>query len=250
MGRLTWVEGPAWPGVDLRFSTRAGGVSHGAFASLNVGAHVGDAPEAVAHNRAQVTAALGGEPLWLEQVHGIDVVDADASHTAAPRADAAITQVPGRVLAIMVADCLPVAITNADGTILGAAHAGWKGLAGGVLEQTVQAMRRAQPARTAELRAWIGPAIGPAAFEVGSEVRRAFIDAHAASVDCFAAHADTPGKWWADLPALAEHRLRLAGVTSIVQSGRCTVSEPTHFFSYRRDGQTGRMALFGSLTSR
>ena len=263
------LAGPAWPGLRIFTTGRDGGVSKPPYDTFNVGAHVGDAPDAVAANRLALRRRLPSEPLWLEQVHGIAVVDADraasnapanptdttnttnttnATHTV-PTADAAFTREPGRVLAIMTADCLPVVIAATDGSIVGAAHAGWRGLAAGVLEALLTAMRAAAPDAPG-WRAWIGPAIGPDAFEVGDEVRQAFVappdgaiapEVSAALQLAFSAKAEAPGKWLADLPLLAEQRLRRAGVTVVMQSGACTVTDRARFFSYRRDGQCGRM---------
>jgi hypothetical protein len=244
------VHGPAWPGVRVLATTRLGGVSAAPYDSLNLGAHVGDEPQAVAANRARVAALLPREPLWLDQVHGTEVFDADAAVSAEliapPRADAAVTREPGRVLAVMTADCLPVVIA-ADG-VLAVAHAGWRGLAAGVLENAVAAMR---VNRGAELRAWIGPAIGQSAFEVGDEVRAAFAERHALPEGIFvlngASDAQGRPKWQADLAGLAALRLRASGVQTIVQSGICTVEENDCFYSYRKEGRTGRSATIAWL---
>lgn len=248
---LPLIDGPAWPGVRAVVTTRAGGVSKPPYGSLNLGTHVGDDPAAVAENRARLRAALPGDPLWLEQVHGVHVVDADAwagrGGHAVPRADAAFTRSPGRVLAIMTADCLPVVIAADDASVLAVAHAGWRGLVAGVLEQTVAHLDVARPAA---LRAWIGPAIGPGAFEVGEEVRQAFLRQDAQAGDAFAPASPAAGsapKWMADLPALAELALRRTGVTVVEHSGLCSVAQSTQFFSYRRDGQTGRFATLAWL---
>jgi len=240
-------EGPAWPGLRIFATTRAGGVSRAPYASLNLGAHVGDAAEAVAENRARLRTLLPSEPLWLEQVHGTRVADADTEAAPAP-ADAAVTRTPGRVLAIMTADCLPVVIAAPGAGVLAVAHAGWRGLAAGVLENAVAAMA-VRPGT--ELRAWIGPAIGPAAFEVGDEVRAAFARVAAPPADAFIATGgrDAAGapKWLADLPALAEQRLRAAGVATVVRSGLCTVAGNDRFYSYRKEGVTGRFATVAWL---
>ena len=254
--------GPSWNGVRAFCSERAGGVSLAPYAGLNLGIHVGDDPLAVAENRARLRARLPADPCWLDQVHGIDVFDADVlpgSHALEyaadqtspwhpPRADAAITRTPGRVLAILTADCLPVVIVDEAATTLGAAHAGWRGLVGGVLESTLTRMTRAAGG-SPSWKAWIGPAIGPQAFEVGADVRDAFLTDDAGNASCFVPRADVPGKWWADLPELAARRLRRAGVAQVELSGRCTVSEPERYFSYRRDGQTGRIATLAWLSA-
>lgn len=242
--------GPSWPGARAFCSERAGGVSQEPYAGLNLGSHVGDDPQAVAENRARLRTRLPMEPCWLDQVHGIEVFDADAGAvpTHPPRADAAITRTPGRVLAVLTADCLPVVIVDDAATVLGVAHAGWRGLVGGVLESMLASMARAAGAAPG-WKAWIGPAIGPQAFEVGADVRDAFLADDAGSQSCFVARPGMPGKWLADLPELAARRLRRAGVTQIEQSGRCTVSEPARYFSYRRDGTTGRIATLAWLAA-
>lgn len=260
----SWA-GPSWQGVRAFCSERAGGVSLEPYAGLNLGIHVGDDPLAVAENRARLRAQLPAEPSWLDQVHGIEVFDADAARgvdagsavghfaQAVPsgrpaRADAAITRSPGRVLAILTADCLPVVIVDDAATILGVAHAGWRGLVGGVLEATLATMAKAAGApSSSRWRAWIGPAIGPQAFEVGADVRDAFLADDPGSSPCFVPR-EVPGKWLADLPELAARRLRRAGLDHVELSGRCTVSEPARYFSYRRDGQTGRIATLAWLT--
>ncbi|QEI09229.1 peptidoglycan editing factor PgeF [Pigmentiphaga aceris] len=254
--------GPSWPGVSAFCSERAGGVSQAPYAGMNLGIHVGDDPSAVAENRARLRTQLPADPCWLDQVHGTEVFDADASSEAQqstlvndsvsvwhpPRADAAITQTPGRVLAILTADCLPVVIVDEAATIIGAAHAGWRGLVGGVLESTLTRMAQATGA-SSSWKAWIGPAIGPQAFEVGADVRDAFLADDAGNDACFVPRLDVPGKWWADLPELAARRLRRAGVAQVELSGRCTVSEPSRYFSYRRDGTTGRIATLAWLNA-
>jgi polyphenol oxidase len=233
---------PEWSApaaVRAVFTTRAGGVSKGSFASLNLGAHVGDAPGAVAENRRRLSRGLGlpAEPAWLRQVHGTAVLDLDsgAGH-AGGEADASISRRPGAVCCVQVADCLPVLLASRDGRVIGAAHAGWRGLAAGVLEATVAAMGVAP----AGLMAWLGPAIGPAAFEVGGEVRAAFMAADPAAAEAF--QPNPAGRWQCDLVHLARQRLRRAGLTALHGGGACTFSTPGRFFSYRRDGQCGRMA--------
>ena len=235
---------PEWDAprrVRAAFTLRQGGVSQGAFESLNVGTHVGDSPAAVAENRRRVreTLALPDEPVWLSQAHGTHVVDLDVpppGSAAAPAGDAAITRRSGRVCAIQVADCMPVLFADRDGTAIAAAHAGWRGLAAGVLEATVEALRL-PPER---LSTWLGPAIGPAGFEVGDDVRDAFVrgglDAAAAFV------ANERGRWQCDLAALARGRLARLGVDSISGGHWCTWSDASRFFSFRRDGRCGRMA--------
>ncbi|TJZ72901.1 peptidoglycan editing factor PgeF [Chitiniphilus eburneus] len=235
---LPWLQ-PDWPApanVRVGVTTRLGGVSTAPYGTLNLGDHVGDDVASVAANRARVRACLPAEPFWLQQVHGTTVARLDDAE-AARVADAAVASTPGRVCVVMTADCLPVLLCNRAGTAVGAAHAGWRGLADGVLEATVAAMGTAP----SELLAWFGPAIGPTAFEVGDEVRATFI-AHTAE----AAQAFRPGriagKWWADLYLLARQRLATLGVQSIHGGDLCTVSDAERFFSYRRDGITGRMA--------
>lgn len=227
---------PAPPTVGACVSTRVGGVSLPPYDSLNLGSHVGDDEAAVAENRARLRVVLPAEPVWLNQVHGVAVADADMA-TGVPTADAAVARQPGRVCAVLTADCLPVLFCDEGGTVVGAAHAGWRGLVEGVLEATVQ--RMAVP--TATVLAWLGPAIGPQAFEVGEEVRAAFI-----AIDPAAATAFVPGvragKWMADLFELARQRLRRMGVVRIHGGGTCTHADGARFYSYRRDGVTGRFA--------
>jgi YfiH family protein len=238
---------------------------------LNLGIHVGDDPAAVAENRARLRAHLPAAPCWLDQVHGTAVHDADRSVSLdaercaqssdsnprdgatpsahPPRADAAITTTPDRVLAILTADCLPVVIVDENATVLGVAHAGWRGLASGVLESTLAHMAERAGA-SPRWRAWIGPAIGPAAFEVGVDVHDAFLADDPGGSGGFAARPGVHGKWLADLPELAARRLRRAGVSMVELSGRCTVTDPSRYFSYRRDGTTGRIATLAWLEKR
>jgi|KBSMisStandDraft_5_1062788.scaffolds.fasta_scaffold880517_1 YfiH family protein len=236
---LEWIE-PDWPAprrVRVLVSTRRGGSSVGAFASLNLGTHVGDDPRAVAENRARVRAALPAEPVWLRQVHGLEVVDA-ARVAADATADAAFTRAPNVVCAIQVADCLPVLFCDRDATMVAVAHAGWRGLSAGILERTIAALEA--PPDT--LLAWLGPAIGPNAFEVGMDVFETFTATDPQAADAFRPlHA---GKWLADLYALARRRLARAGVRAVYGGGLCTVNDPVRFFSYRRDRVTGRQAAF------
>jgi YfiH family protein len=247
VGGLPVVTGEDWPGVRYFCTTRAGGVGAAPHDTLNLGLRADDKPEAVAENRRRVRAAVPGEPLYLRQVHGAGVVDADApAESVEPPADASVTIQPGRVLAIMVADCLPVVMSDERGSVLGVAHAGWRGLAGGVLENTLRAMQAKQPAARG-WRAWVGPGIGPAAFEVGEDVLQAFAPDGPEALALFAPRPGIAGKWLADLPALARLRLRRAGVAQPALSGLCTVSGADRFFSYRRDRVTGRMALLAWL---
>lgn len=239
---------PDWPApanVRAFQTTRDGGVSLGAYASLNLGDHVGDDPVVVARNRALLRATLPGDPVWLKQVHGNIVADADRT-VGVPEADAALARQPGKVCAVMTADCLPLLLCDEAGTVVAAAHAGWRGLAGGVTEATVQAMNVA-PER---LLVWLGPAIGPQAFEVGEEVRQVFM-AH--DPEAAKAFVPSPGlstqdsvfstpKWLADIYLLARQRLALLGVKRVYGGGLCTFTDAERFYSYRRDRATGRMA--------
>lgn len=240
MSNSHWIE-PDWPAperVRALITTRQGGVSEGPYASLNLGLHVGDDPLAVAENRRRVLAALGVPAAWLNQVHGIRVVDAAALDKTAPApdADAAFSRQPGSACAVMTADCLPVLFCSADGHVVAAAHAGWRGLLAGVLEATVVAMATGGK----EILAYLGPAIGPRAFEVGDEVRAAFIARDPSASTAFT--PGVPGKWFADIYLLARQRLAQVGVVRAYGGDYCTVTEAERFFSYRRDGQTGRMA--------
>jgi len=218
-------------------SLRLGGVSQGPFESLNLGTHVGDAPDAVAENRARLRFALDlpAEPLWLEQVHGSAVIDADREDLRP--ADAVVTSKPAMVCAIQTADCLPVLFADASGSRVGAAHAGWRGLAGGVLEAAVRAMDREPQLLTA----WLGPAIGPEHFEVGPEVRQALLAHDGAAAAALT--LNTRGRWQADLFQLARRRLTAIGVSRIYGGGWCTYRDSKRCFSHRRDdGCSGRMA--------
>lgn len=233
-----WIV-PDWPApahVKALSTTRAGGVGAAPFDSLNLGTHVGDDPAVVAANRALLRALLPAEPCWLNQVHGTVVVDLATAH-GVPDADGAVSRKPGAVCVVMTADCLPVLLCDRAGTVVGAAHAGWRGLQGGIIEATVKAM--GVPA--ADIMAWLGPAIGPAAFEVGDEVKAAFVADCPAAAEAFRP-AGPAGKWLADLYLLARQRLAALGVVSVSGGDACTCTEPGRFFSYRRDGRTGRMA--------
>ena len=232
-----WIV-PDWPvpaRVRALITTRNGGGSGGPYASLNLGLRVNDDPAAVAANRSLLRHFLPAEPKWLNQVHGTSVVGAESIGEPVA-ADASFATTPGCVSAIMVADCLPVLFADRAGSVVASAHAGWRGLAGGVLENTVRAL----DARPEDVLAYLGPAIGPAAFEVGNEVREAFVAADAAASHAFRPHkAD---RWLADLFMLARQRLARAGVSNVYGGGQCTFSDPARFFSHRRDKVSGRMA--------
>ena len=249
-----WLQ-PDWPApanVRALCTTRQGGVSQAPFDSLNLGNHVGDAPAAVQANRAALQAAMQEQgrpvrPVFLRQVHGTRTLALCADTPDEAEADACTSATPGLACTIMVADCLPVLLCNRAGTLVAAAHAGWRGLAGGVLEAALAAFAPQHEAGPSEVLAWLGPCIGPQAFEVGAEVCAAFCAHDAAAAGCFTAQLG--GKFLADLPALARRRLRAAGVDAI--SGNdgsapwCTVANPLRFFSHRRGsalGGSGRMA--------
>jgi len=230
---------PDWPAprkVHALSTTRQGGVSTGPYSSLNLGEHVGDDPRSVAANRAQLQRSLGGAmPRWLSQVHGVRVArDGDTAHAPA---DAAVTARRDVACAIMTADCLPVIFCDRAGTRVAAAHAGWRGLCAGVLEATLGDIG----SKPADVMAWMGPAIGPKAYEVGEEVRGAFVTHSAEAAKAFAP-GKAPGKWWCDLYMLARQRLEAAGVVDIYGGGFCTFTDKERFFSFRRDGECGRMA--------
>ena len=231
---------PDWPApVRVRSlqTTRQGGLSLAPYDSLNLGSHVGDNPLAVARNRILLNALLPSEPVWLEQVHGIQVADADHADCTV-HADACVARQRGSVCVVMTADCLPVLLCDKQGTVIGAVHAGWKGLAAGVIESTVQKMGIAPQS----LMAWLGPAIGQQAFEVGDEVRDAFIAVQPQATPAFI--PGQPGKWFADIYALARLRLNALRITQVYGGTHCTHREHDRFFSYRRDGVTGRMGTF------
>ncbi len=232
---LIFPDWPAPANVQALQTTRAGGESVGPYASLNLGDRVGDIPLQVVANRLALNRFVPTEPLWLKQVHGVKVVDA-ATASCLPEADAAYARVPHAVCTVMTADCLPVLLCDEAGSVVGAAHAGWRGLLGGVLEATITAMQ----ASPSHLIAWLGPAIGPQAFEVGMEVRDAFVAQHAQAAQAFLPNPND--KWLADIYLLAKQRLRTMGVDRIYGGGLCTYTDQTRFFSYRRNGITGRMA--------
>lgn len=226
---------PAPPHVHAFATTRLGGVSVGPYASLNLADHVGDDPAAVAENRRRLRALLPAEPVWLKQVHGTRCLDA-AKCSAGSEADASFTCRAGVVCAVLTADCLPLLLCDEAGTVVAAAHAGWRGLAAGVIEATVATM--GVPAD--RLIAWLGPAIGPESFEVGGEVREAFVAHDPAAATAFRARPN--GKWLCDLYRLARLRLTALGVCRVSSADFDTCRDAERFFSYRRDGATGRMA--------
>ena len=247
MSLAGWIT-PDWQApanVRAFVTTRAGGVSEGEYASLNLGMNSGDEPDRVARNRAIVRAHLPADPFFLAQVHGTVVLKTGTYpvfHTAEngvrPKADAAVAQEPGTVCVVLTADCMPVFFTNDAGTRVGVAHAGWRGMAAGVLETTVRALESPPE----EIVAWMGPAIGPDAFEVGPEVREAFMAFDTAADAAFRSHR--PGKYMADLYMLARQRLARAGVARVCGGGFCTFHERERFFSYRRVQKSGRMGAF------
>ena len=245
-----WLQ-PDWPApahVHALHTSRSGGVSQSPYAHMNLGSHVGDRAECVQQNRERLAAASGARPVFLEQIHGSFVCDLDRiSPQPAPQADGACTQQEGSACCVLVADCLAVLLCDTSGTVVAALHAGWRGLLGqsgdGVLEAGVAALRQ-RAGRAAEILAWLGPCIGPRVFEVGSEVRDAFVQQSAANAACFT--PGLPGKWFADLAALARLRLRAAGVQALYgndgSADWCSVTQASRFFSYRRDRVSGRMA--------
>jgi polyphenol oxidase len=236
-----WIV-PDWPAparVRAFVTTRQGGVSEGEYGSLNLGAKGGDDPARVAANRGVVRAHLPSEPRWLAQVHGAAVADLDEPDGGRPAvADAAATSVAGRVAVVLTADCLPVFLCLEDGSRVAVAHAGWRGLAAGVVENAVASLG----GEASRAMAWLGPAIGPQAFEVGPEVREAFVGARPEAAGAFAPRGG--GKFLADLYALARLRLAQAGVTRVHGGGFCTYTERHRFFSYRRVKESGRMGAF------
>lgn len=230
---------PAPPNVKAIQTTRKGGFSRAPYDTFNLGSHVEDDPLHVDRNRQLLNPYVPTEPVWLTQVHGVAVVDAGAT-TCAPEADAAFAKTKSAVCAVMTADCLPILFCNQEGTVVAATHAGWRGLCDGVIEATVKALQVPPDS----LMAWLGPAIGPQAFEVGEEVRQEFIAKHAEAEKAFSTSQD--GKWLGNIYQLAQQRLRQLGVNAIYGAGIdqdfCTYTDSERFFSYRRDGKTGRMA--------
>jgi len=237
---MQWIraEWPAPAGIVAGTTTRDGGVSGGAYASMNLGAHVDDDPACVVENRRRFVAGCGleAEPDWLTQVHGTAV--RRAGDTVPLEADAAVAREPGATVAVLTADCLPILLCAQDGEEIAAIHAGWRGLAAGIVDATLASMQT-PPGR---LLAWFGPAISQPAFEVGDEVRAAFLAGDSGAEACFL--PNERGRWQADLYALARRHLEAAGVRAVHGGGLCTVGDTERFFSYRRDGQCGRMATF------
>ena len=241
---------PHWPApatIHSLVTTRQGGVSSSPYDSLNLGGHVGDQPSQVIANRQILRNQLPTEPIWLKQTHGIEVStpDSRSHHASNPVvADAAVTNIPDEVLVIMSADCLPVLFSNADGTVIGAAHAGWRGLCDGILESTVsEILMLANQSSAQDLIAWMGPAIGPESFEVGEDVVGRFQESGLHDLHkCFLPIANKPGKYLANIYQLARDRLNKVGVNAIFGGDLCTVTDGERFFSYRRDGVTGRFA--------
>lgn len=237
-----WTNAPA--NVGALSTTRRGGTSRAPYddgaggGGMNLGTHVGDDPQAVRENRTLLRTLLPTEPAWLSQVHGTGVLDA-AMATNSPEADASIVARPGAVCVVQTADCLPVLFCDANGKAVGAAHAGWRGLAGGVLQQTIDRMR---DAGAADILAWLGPAIGPQCFEVGQDVFDAFAGREPAMAKAFVPVHAQAGKYFADIYTLARITLRNAGIHQVSGGGFCTVTEKDRFYSYRRDKTTGRMA--------
>ncbi|MDT8363510.1 MAG: peptidoglycan editing factor PgeF [Nitrosomonas sp.] len=248
---VDWIT-PEWPAphnIKALFTTRKGGVGHrlrGAYSGLNLGDHVGDDPDVVRKNRAQLRRYLPAEPCWLTQVHENNPVWVDITNNDKPEGDAAISKCSGVVCAILVADCLPVFLCDAAGSVVAVVHAGWRGLASGVIENTIREMR--QYSHSTQIIAWLGPAIGPQYFEVGEEVRSIFIQIDGQAENAFTA-ADRHGKYYADIFQLARQRLAHVGVNQVSGGGLCTFSDADRFYSYRRDGQTGRMAALLWMTS-
>jgi YfiH family protein len=240
-GEREWIV-PDWTApmnVRAFVTTRQGGVSKGEYATLNLGSTSGDDPAHVARNRLIVAAHLPSAPRWMAQVHGSAVADLDQlAEAEVPRADAAVAGSPGHVGAVLTADCMPLFLCDTEGRRAAIAHAGWRGMAAGVIENTVRAL----DAAPAGVVAWMGPTIGATAFEVGAEVREAFVAADPEAGKGFTPHA--PGKFMADLYALARQRLQRAGVTRVFGGGFCTYREVDRFFSYRREKRSGRMGAF------
>ncbi|MCG7372575.1 peptidoglycan editing factor PgeF [Pseudomonas luteola] len=238
-----WLT-PDWPApANVRgcVTTRSAGVSHGPYESLNLGDHVQDDPAAVAENRQRLVDSLGCRPAWLKQVHGISVVEADPAQVL--EADASWTSTLGIAATIMTADCLPVLFCNRQGTRVAAAHAGWRGLVSGVLEATAASLESSPQ----DILVWFGPAIGPDAFEVGAEVREAFVSEHSQAKTAFKPSVND-GRFMADIYQLARLRLASIGIDAIYGGGWCTYTDTARFYSFRRSPQTGRLASLIWLT--
>ena len=235
---------PQWAGVRVVCSTRTGGVSAPPFDSLNLGDHVGDDPQAVVTNRHRLRQLWGMHPVFLKQVHGTRVLELDRHSPDGSEADACFTRQPGLACTIMVADCLPLVFHHPEAGVVAAAHAGWRGLAAGVIEQTLAVFQAM--GELSAVRVWLGPCIGPTAFEVGEEVRAAFMAHDLASAQAFEA-LPVSSKYLANLPALARQRLAVCGVEHIEGNDGsptwCTFSQSQRFFSHRRDGRSGRFAV-------
>ena len=251
----SWIF-PNWEGkpksVGAIVTTRHGGISSEPYQSLNLGDHVGDDIENVIKNRSILLRELPGTPIWLKQTHGTQVSTPFARQAIGNldiEADAAVSNIPNEVLAILTADCLPVLFASIDGHVIGAAHAGWRGLCNGVLENTVAAMQSLQAELlAADISVWLGPAIGPDSFEVGADVMDAFMKQAPIPAQAFVPIQNKPGKFLANLYLLAQSRLNAIGISRIEGGESCTYSDQSHFFSYRRDGQTGRFATLIWLT--
>lgn len=241
---------PSWSvsqQIQAFCTTRQGGISKAPFNSLNLGLNAGDDLADVLQNRSIVRSELPAEPLWLKQIHGVTVstpASRNSSGNGPFEADAAVTNIPNEVLAILAADCMPVLFASRSGDVIGAAHAGWRGLSGGVLENTIDEMIALSPGLSiSDISAWLGPAIGPSAFEVGEDVLHAFAQQGQEIISkAFIPVIGTPGKYLTDLYLLARDRLRALGIGQITGGEFCTVSSPERFFSYRRDKATGRFA--------
>ncbi|MGG4775877.1 peptidoglycan editing factor PgeF [Paenalcaligenes sp. Me52] len=250
--KVSTITGPEWAGCSYFSSLRYPGYSRGDWDGLNLGAHCSDEAADVAANRALLRQSLPSEPVWLQQVHGTGVLDADVyvpSGNEPPQADAAITTQTNKVLAIMTADCLPVVVYDSLGGVLGAAHAGWRGLASGVLERMVDQMR-SKTTTQGPLYAWVGPAISQQHFEVGAEVREAFLDNNA-HYGMYFVPAVNAGKYFADLPGIARHRLHqhCDGNIAVALSGECSYERTDRYYSYRRQASTGRLVTVAWLQS-
>tara|TARA_Y100001936_G_C16079765_1_gene676791 strand:- start:936 stop:1670 length:735 start_codon:yes stop_codon:yes gene_type:complete len=228
---------PAPPNIQALFTTRLGGISKGKYESFNLGNHVGDTSYAVNFNREKLFGSIPNKPKWLNQIHGSTPIWVD-KNTNSPKGDAALSKTANIVCGILTADCLPVFLCDETGTVVGIAHAGWRGLISEIIEKTVAEMRK----ESNDIIAYLGPAIGPNYFEIGEEIRSSFIKKDKKSISAFTPSPRENKKWLANIFLLARHRLIRAGVTKIYSHEECTYSNPNKFFSYRRDGITGRMA--------